>query len=78
MQGGKDERFNRQRNAREYAGRVPSGFRNGSVDDVVIDPPSGTLGFVNTAACNACHAQADEWGFAWSTPRLVEEVETGR
>ena len=78
MQGGKDERLNRRRNACEYAERVPSGFRNGSVDDVVIDPQSGTLGSVNNAACHACHAQAEEWGFAWSTPRLVEYAETGR
>jgi hypothetical protein len=48
------------------------------VDDVVIDPQSGTLGSVNNAAGHACHAQAQEWGFAWSTPRLVEDVETGR
>jgi hypothetical protein len=48
------------------------------VDDVVIDPQSGTLGSVNNAACHACHAHAEEWGFAWSTPRLVTYVETGR
>jgi hypothetical protein len=47
LQGGKDERFNRPLNACEHAGRVPSGFRNGSVDDVVIDPQSGTLGSVS-------------------------------
>lgn len=28
--------------------------------------------------CHVGHAQAEEWGFAWSTPRLVEYVETGR
>jgi hypothetical protein len=75
LQGGKDERLHRRLNACEHAERVPSGFRNGSVDDVVIDPQSGTLGSVNDAAC---HAQAEEWGFAWSTPRLVESAETGR
>jgi hypothetical protein len=47
LQGGKDERFNRRRNACKHAGRAPSGFRNGSVDDVVIDPQSGTLGSVS-------------------------------
>ena len=45
---------------------------------MAIDPQSGTLDSVNNVACHACHAQAEEWGFAWSTPRLVEEVETGR
>jgi hypothetical protein len=48
------------------------------VDDVVIDPQRGRLGSGNNAGCHACHAQAEEWGFAWSTPRLVEYVETGR
>ena len=78
MQGGEDERLDWRLNACDHAGRVPSGFRNGSVDDVVIDPQSGTLGSVHNVACHACHAQAEEWGFAWSTPRLVEYVETER
>jgi hypothetical protein len=78
LQGGEDERLHRRLTACEHAERGASGFRNGSVDDVLIDPQRGTLGSVNNAACHARQAQAEEWGFAWSTPRLVEYVETGR
>jgi hypothetical protein len=44
LQGGKDERLHRRRIAGEHAAREPSNVGNGSVDDVVIDPQSGTLG----------------------------------